>query len=60
MNVLTDTIDSDSIISMAQQILSIIQTATFKPLWHIRDLLVLIDDLSKTSQQTKLPVYNSK
>jgi len=52
LSVLTDTIDSDSIVSMAKQILCIIQTAAFKPLRHVRYILALIDDLCKTFQQT--------
>jgi len=46
VDILTETIDSNSIISMSQQVLSIIQPTTLKPLWNIRYVLALINNLS--------------
>jgi len=46
VDILTQTIESNSVISMPQQVLGIIHTAAFKPLWYIGYLLLLINDLS--------------
>jgi len=52
VKVLTNTINSNFIISMAQQVLGIIHTAAFKPLRHVTYRLALVNDLSTTSRQT--------